>query len=47
MATTSVLASASSVTAEIAKGFSLYIVKAVANGRTDEILDIAKTNLWR
>jgi pyruvate dehydrogenase (quinone) len=47
MANTSVLTSTSSVTAEMAKGFSLYMVKAVMNGRTDEIADFAKTNLWR
>jgi pyruvate dehydrogenase (quinone) len=35
------------VTAEMAKGFSLYMVKAVMNGRTDEIIDLARTNLWR
>jgi pyruvate dehydrogenase (quinone) len=32
---------------EQAKGFSLYMLKAVLNGRGDEILDLAKTNLWR
>jgi len=36
-----------SVTVEMAKGFSLYMVKAIMNGRADEILDLAKTNLWR
>ena len=35
------------VTAEMAKGFTLYMVKAVINGRTDEILDLAASNLWR
>jgi pyruvate dehydrogenase (quinone) len=35
------------VTADMAKGFSLYMVKAVMNGRTDEIIDLARTNLWR
>ena len=35
------------VTAEMAKGFTLYMVKAVMNGRTDEILDLAASNLWR
>jgi hypothetical protein len=30
-----------------AKGFSLYMVKAIINGRADEIIDLAKTNLWR
>ncbi|TXG98466.1 MAG: ubiquinone-dependent pyruvate dehydrogenase [Nevskiaceae bacterium] len=35
------------VTAEMAKGFTLYMLKAVMNGRGDEILDLARTNLWR
>ncbi len=35
------------VTTEMAKGFTLYMVKAVMNGRTDEILDLAASNLWR
>jgi pyruvate dehydrogenase (quinone) len=26
-------------------GFSLYMIKAVLNGRGDEIIDLAKTNL--
>ena len=30
-----------------ALGFSLYMVKAVLNGRGDEIIDLAKTNLLR
>jgi pyruvate dehydrogenase (quinone) len=28
-------------------GFSLYMVKAVLNGRGDELIDLAKTNLFR
>ena len=28
-------------------GFSLYVIKAVLNGRGDEILDLAKINLFR
>ena len=36
-----------SITVEMAKGFSLYMIKAVMNGRADEIVDLAKTNLWR
>jgi pyruvate dehydrogenase (quinone) len=36
-----------SVTAEMAKGFSLFMLKAVMNGRADEIIDLAKANLWR
>ena len=32
---------------EMAKGFTLYMVKAVMSGRGDEVIDLAKTNLWR
>lgn len=32
---------------EQAKGFTLYMLKAVMSGRGDEILELAKTNLWR
>ncbi len=35
------------VTLEMAKGFTLYMVKAVMNGRTDEVLDLGRSNLWR
>jgi pyruvate dehydrogenase (quinone) len=35
------------ITTEMAKGFTLYMVKAVMNGRTDEVLDLARSNLWR
>ena len=35
------------ITAEQAKGFTLYMLKAVLSGRGDEVLDLAKTNLWR
>jgi pyruvate dehydrogenase (quinone) len=41
------LAMPPAVTVEMAKGFSLYMVKAILNGRTDEVIDLAKTNLWR
>jgi pyruvate dehydrogenase (quinone) len=34
------------VTAEMAKGFTLYMVKAVFNGRADDLVDLAKSNLW-
>ncbi|OWK39858.1 ubiquinone-dependent pyruvate dehydrogenase [Fimbriiglobus ruber] len=30
-----------------AAGFSLYMIKAVLNGRGDEVLDLARTNLFR
>jgi len=33
------------ITAEQALGFSLYMVKAVLNGRGDEVIDMLKTNL--
>jgi uncharacterized membrane protein HdeD (DUF308 family) len=29
------------------RGFTLYMIKAVLNGRGDEIVDLAKTNLFR
>ena len=41
------LAMPPSITLEMAKGFSLFMVKAVLSGRGDEVIDLAKTNLWR
>jgi pyruvate dehydrogenase (quinone) len=41
------LAMPPSITLEMAKGFTLYMVKAIIGGRGDEIVDLAKTNLWR
>jgi pyruvate dehydrogenase (quinone) len=35
------------ITAEQALGFSLYMVRAVFNGKGDEVIDLAKTNLIR
>jgi pyruvate dehydrogenase (quinone) len=35
------------VTAEMAKGFSFYMVKALMSGRGKELIDHARTNLWR
>lgn len=32
------------ITAEQALGFSLYLIRAVLNGRGDEVIDLAKTN---
>jgi pyruvate dehydrogenase (quinone) len=32
---------------EQATGFGMFMIKAVLNGRGDEITDLAKTNLWR
>ena len=41
------LAMPPTITAEMAKGFTLYMVKAVMSGRGDEVIDLARTNLWR
>ena len=35
------------VTAEMAKGFTLYMVKAVMSGWGNELIDLARTNFWR
>ncbi len=35
------------VTTEMAKGFTLYMVQAVLNGRADEVVTLARTNLLR
>ena len=36
-----------SITYEQAKGFSLFMLKAVLNGRADEVVDLARVNLFR
>ena len=36
-----------SITASQAKGFSLYMIRAVLNGRGDEVLDLANANLFK
>jgi pyruvate dehydrogenase (quinone) len=41
------LAMPPAVTLEMAKGFTLYMVKAVMSGRGDQLIDLARTNLWR
>jgi pyruvate dehydrogenase (quinone) len=41
------LAMPPSITVEMAKGFTLYMVKAIMSGRGDEVIDLARTNLWR
>jgi pyruvate dehydrogenase (quinone) len=41
------LAMPPSTIVEMAKGFTLYMVKAIMSSRGDEIVDLAKTNLWR
>ncbi|MDE1832492.1 MAG: ubiquinone-dependent pyruvate dehydrogenase [Thaumarchaeota archaeon] len=35
------------VNLEVIKGFTLYMIKAVISGRGNEIIDLAKTNLFR
>jgi pyruvate dehydrogenase (quinone) len=35
------------INVEMAKGFTLYMVKAILSGRGDELVDLVKTNLWR
>jgi len=34
-----------SITVEMAKGFSLYMLKAIIGGRGDDFVDLARTNL--
>jgi pyruvate dehydrogenase (quinone) len=34
------------ITVEQAKGFGLYLLRAVLSGRGDEVLDLAETNLF-
>ena len=41
------LAMPPSVTVEMAKGLSPYMVKAIISGWADEVIDLAKTILWR
>jgi pyruvate dehydrogenase (quinone) len=41
------LAMPPSITLEMAKGFTRYMVKAIICGCGDEIIDLAKTNLGR
>jgi pyruvate dehydrogenase (quinone) len=41
------LAMPPAVSVEMAKGFSLFMVKAVMSGRANEIIDLARANLWR
>jgi len=41
------LAMPPSVTLEMAKGFTLFMTKALLSGRGDELIDLARTNLWR
>jgi pyruvate dehydrogenase (quinone) len=41
------LAMPPAVTVEMAKGFTLYMLKAIMSGQADQIIDLAATNLWR
>ena len=41
------LAMPPAVTTTMAKGFTMYMLKAVLNGRTDEVVELAKTNVLR
>jgi pyruvate dehydrogenase (quinone) len=41
------LAMPPTITREQAKGVSLFMLKAVLNGRGDEIIDLARVNLLR
>jgi pyruvate dehydrogenase (quinone) len=41
------LAMPPAVNIEMARGFTLYMVKAVMSGRADELIDLARSNLWR
>jgi pyruvate dehydrogenase (quinone) len=34
------------ITVEMAKGFTLYMLRAVLDGRADDLVDLARTNLW-
>ena len=40
------LAMPPAITLEQIKGFTLYMIKAVLNGKGDEVIDLAKTNLF-
>ncbi|GLS29518.1 pyruvate dehydrogenase (quinone) [Mesorhizobium albiziae] len=35
------------ISVDMAKGFSLYMVKAVFSGRGDDLVELARTNFWR
>ena len=41
------LAMPPAITVEMAKGFSLYMLKAILSGRGDQIVELARTNLRR
>jgi hypothetical protein len=39
--------SAVTISLEQMTGFGIFMIKAVLSGRGDEIVDLARTNLWR
>ena len=41
------LAMPPAITAEMAEGFTLYMIKAILSGGGDEIVELARTNLRR
>jgi pyruvate dehydrogenase (quinone) len=41
------LAMPPSINAQMAKGFTMYMIRAVLNGRADEVVELARTNLRR
>jgi hypothetical protein len=41
------LAMPPAIPAEMAKGFTLYMIKAMLSGRGDQIVELARTNLRR
>ena len=41
------LAMPPTISVEQMTGFGMFMVKAILNGRGDEIVDLARTNLWR
>jgi pyruvate dehydrogenase (quinone) len=41
------LAMPPAINTEMAKGFTLYMLKVILSGAGDELIDLAKTNLWR
>jgi pyruvate dehydrogenase (quinone) len=41
------LAMPPSITVEMAKGFTLYMVKAILDGHGSGVIDLARTNIWR
>jgi pyruvate dehydrogenase (quinone) len=41
------LAMPSTITFDQVRGFGLFMIRAVLNGRGDELIDLARTNLLR